>query len=212
MPDSLETELKEHNILTIITRDSKIQVSHVLARQISPMLGRFIDNWNKIDNSIYLNYSSDEVNKVLDEFNEPGSLKEFLLTGEKKKIKFADIVDIVDSVDSVEKYTSDMKIKIISAYNSYIKDIDTDIRVCKKYSILVTINEKSNIYLFGLNEDIDAYTWGVLVTHPLYEMISNPRNIYQDGIRNKDPDTIRKFLMESFTKDPALLLHYYPLN
>ena len=170
------------------------------------MLGRFIDNWNKSDNSIYLNYSSDEVNKVLDEFNEPGSLKDFLLTGEKKKIKFADVVD------SVEKYTSDMKIKIISARNSYIRDIDTNVKVYQKYSILVTINEKSNIYLFGLYEETDTYTYGVLDTHPLYEQISNPLDKYQDGIRKKDPDTIRKFLIESFTKDPALLLHYYPLN
>lgn len=208
MSDSLENELenKESSILTIITRDGKIQVSHTLARQISPMLGRFIDNWNKKDNSLYLNYSSAEVNKVLDEFNEPGSLKEFLLTGKgKSAIKFIDVID------NINKYVANMKIKITPCSVAIIRNYEKYVLLADKYNLYITINEKTVIYLFArLNKDIYLCQFNPTLLE--YITLCSPEENLHKKVAEKNMDIVRERMTTLFNNMPQLLESFFPLN
>ena len=206
---SLEIDLdsKEADILTIITRDGKIQVSNTLARQISPVLGRFMDNWNRND-TIYLNYSSGEVNKLLDEFNEPGTLKEFLLTGTgKKQLKFVDVVT------SIEEYTKNMKINVFNTTGSTYQLQDRTVHMTNTYDVLVTMNEKSILYSTGwLDLNKKYYISQFDLISKKYNLICSLDPAHTNNIQTRTIVGLQSTFTTVYNRIPRLLLDFYPLN
>lgn len=206
---SLEVELetKEADILTIITRDGKIQVSNILARQISPVLGRFMDNWNRND-TIYLNYSSDEVNKLLDEFNEPDTLKEFLLTGSgKKQLKFVDVVT------SMEEHTKNMKINVFDTIWSVYQLQDKLVQMTHKYDILITMNEKSILYSVGwIGPNKKYYLSQFDPVSKKYNVLVSLDLTHHDSIKARNIVGLQNIFTSAYKQIPRLLIDFYPLN
>jgi hypothetical protein len=212
---SLELEEKTTlQILTIITRDGKVQVSHALAKQISPMLERFMDSWDTSKtNEIYLNYSTTEVNEILDKFNAPGTLKEFLMYGKQKELKFADIIDDIDGA------LKNLQVKFVASVNVRGLDgrlLQSIIKVIHICSVLATCNNRSVIYLFGKEKKgkgILLYQFDKLQSNDWrYVGYDEDTVPYVKGVKEKNINVICEYIKALCKVKTYMLTEFYPLN
>jgi hypothetical protein len=191
------------SVLTLITRDGKLQVSHALAKQISPLLKNFIDNWNQ-DDTIYLNYTSEEVSNVLNIFNPPGTLKDFLLI-ETKTILFVDVLD------DIKKYTNNMKVKVLPNLNIRSANIDGKIvSIQNPLEFLITLNNKNCLYLVAQQNSAKYLLYRYNKTYTCIAELADVSFI--DKINSKQPEDIKYVFESVFYYLPKTLLDFYPMN
>lgn len=205
----LDEQLKSNtsNILILVTRDGRINITHTLARQISPVLGGFIDNWNKDNNEFYLNFSSKEVNNLLDTYNAKGTLKDYLLCdAPKKKLTLLDILDNPNILNEI------MQIRIVNDELIYRNADGKDIT--ESYSIHVFINDKHQHWVFGFDEDDKKYK--IYLRSDKFHFGKNPKiyditlpEKHKQILKKADHKKVKQFMFRLFKSFPHLLRSYF---
>ncbi len=205
----LDEQLKSNtiNILILVTRDGRINITHALARQISPVLDGFIDNWNKDNNEFYLNFSSKEVNDLLDTYNAKGTLKDYLLCDvPKKKLTLLDILDNFDILNKI------IQIRIVEDKWTYTNM--NNWQLDKSYSIYVFISDKYQHWIFGFEKYSKEYKMGLCIDKYCHDknfskIIFTVPTEYQKIFIDKIGQDIKLYMIGLFKAYPHLLKSYF---